>query len=61
MKININAEDLKKAALEMDSVMRGNPLPVLDSLMIAAEESGIMLSANNLGIFVKKANSGNCH
>jgi len=50
MKIKINTGELKKAVADIDFIMKGNPINILDSLLITAENNDITLTVNNLSI-----------
>lgn len=54
MRVKINVEDLKKAAADMDFIMKGNMLNMLDSLLITATANAITLTVNNLKIRAEK-------
>lgn len=54
MKVKINIERLKNTVADLDSIMKGNALPMLDSLLITASSDAIMVTANNLNIMVSK-------
>jgi DNA polymerase III sliding clamp (beta) subunit (PCNA family) len=48
MKIRINIDDLKKSVTDMDLIMKGNSVSLLDCLYIKAENDTITIIANNL-------------
>jgi len=54
MKVNISIEELKKTVADMDMVMKGNTIPMLDSLLITAGDTGITVTSNNLRMQVIK-------
>lgn len=58
MIIRIDVEALKKAVEDLLPIMKGNSLPILDNLLITAEGSAIVLSANNLSIKIDKRLEG---
>ena len=58
MIIKVNVEDFKKAVADLDLIMKGNQLPILNSLLITAENAAIKLTVNNLNIKVDKTLPG---
>lgn len=54
MKIRIHIEDLKKTVADMEPSLKGNALPILNSLFITARDDTIRLTMNNLNMQVEK-------
>lgn len=54
MKVRINIEALKNTVANMDSIMKGNKVSMLDCLLMTAEDAGITVTVNNLNIMVSK-------
>jgi DNA polymerase III sliding clamp (beta) subunit (PCNA family) len=54
MKIKFNVENLKKAVSDIDQIIKNNPIPITENLLISAESDSIILTVNNLNMKVNK-------